>query len=106
VLSACDTGRGDLKRGQGVYGLRHALQVAGAQTVVSSLWKVDDDTTQTLMEGYYQNLLAGQGRTSALRDTMRALRRSRPHPYFWAPFIPLGLDSPLHLPSTGASVLP
>jgi CHAT domain-containing protein len=95
VLSACDTGRGDLKRGQGVYGLRHALQVAGAQTVVSSLWKVDDDTTQQLMEGYYQNLLAGQGRTSALRDTMRALRRSRPHPYFWAPFIALGLDSPL-----------
>jgi CHAT domain-containing protein/Tfp pilus assembly protein PilF len=95
VLSACDTGRGDVKLGQGVYGLRRALVVAGAETVVMSLWKVNDETTRALMEIYYQNLLAGQGRASALREAMRALRQSKPHPHYWAPFIALGRDAPL-----------
>jgi CHAT domain-containing protein/Tfp pilus assembly protein PilF len=95
VLSACETGRGDVKLGQGVYGLRRALVVAGAETLVTSLWKVNDDTTREFMEGYYRNLLAGQGRTAALRETMRALRQKQPHPYFWAPFIAIGRDSPL-----------
>jgi CHAT domain-containing protein len=97
VLSACDTGRGDVKVGQGVYGLRRAFLVAGAETVVMSLWKVDDETTSTLMETYYRNLLAGQGRATALREAMRSLRRTRPHPYSWAPFIAMGRDTPLRL---------
>ncbi|KFE66558.1 hypothetical protein DB31_1031 [Hyalangium minutum] len=95
VLSACDTGRGDVKLGQGVYGLRRALVVAGAETVVMSLWKVSDDTTQQLMEAYYRNLLAGQGRATALREAMRWLRATRPEPHSWAPFIVLGRDRPL-----------
>ncbi|HEX8822774.1 MAG TPA: CHAT domain-containing protein, partial [Archangium sp.] len=95
VLSACDTGRGDVKMGQGVYGLRRAFLVAGAETVVTSLWKVDDETTSALMEAYYRNLLAGQGRAAALREAMRALRRTQPHPHYWAPFIVLGQDAPL-----------
>jgi CHAT domain-containing protein/tetratricopeptide (TPR) repeat protein len=95
VLSACDTGRGGIKLGQGVYGLRRAFMVAGAETVVMSLWKVNDDTTQQLMEAYYRNLLAGQGRSAALREAMRWLRTLHPHPYHWAPFIVLGQDAPL-----------
>jgi CHAT domain-containing protein/Tfp pilus assembly protein PilF len=95
VLSACETGRGDVKLGQGVYGLRRALVVAGAETVVTSLWKVNDETTHELMEGYYRKLLAGEGRTSALRDAMRELRQKKPHPYYWAPFITIGQDAPL-----------
>ncbi|MFP2910961.1 CHAT domain-containing protein, partial [Pyxidicoccus sp. 3LFB2] len=95
VLSACDTGRGDVKLGQGVHGLRRALVVAGAETVVTSLWQVNDDTTRQLMEAYYQNLLAGQGRASALREAMLWLRATRPHPHHWAPFIVLGQDAPL-----------
>jgi len=95
VLSACDTGRGDVKLGQGVYGLRRALVVAGAETVVMSLWKVNDETTRTLMESFYRNLLDGQGRTAALRGAMQELRRKQPHPYYWAPFISLGRDAPL-----------
>jgi CHAT domain-containing protein len=95
VLSACDTGRGDVRLGQGVSGLRRALVVAGAETVVMSLWKVNDDSTRVLMETYYRNLLAGQGRASALREAMRSLRESRPHPHDWAPFIALGSDAPL-----------
>lgn len=97
VLSACDTGRGDVRLGQGVYGLRRALVAAGAETVVMSLWKVDDDTTHALMESYYRNLLDGQGRTAALRAAMQALRATQPHPSFWAPFISSGSDAPLDL---------
>ncbi|RKH47070.1 CHAT domain-containing protein, partial [Corallococcus llansteffanensis] len=97
VLSACDTGRGDVKLGQGVYGLRRAFLVAGAETVVMSLWKVNDETTSTLMEAYYRQLLAGQGRTAALREAMRELRRTLPHPYYWAPFIAMGREGPLRL---------
>jgi CHAT domain-containing protein len=95
VLSACDTGRGELKHGQGVYGLRRALVVAGAETLVVSLWKVNDETTRALMEGYYRNLLAGQGRAEALKGAMLSLRARYPHPHFWAPFIAIGRDTPL-----------
>ncbi|SEM94889.1 CHAT domain-containing protein [Stigmatella aurantiaca] len=95
VLSACDTGRGDVRLGQGVYGLRRAFIVAGAETVVMSLWKVNDDSTQQLMEAYYRNLLAGRGRATAMREAMRGLRATQPHPYHWAPFIVLGRDAPL-----------
>jgi CHAT domain-containing protein len=95
VLSACDTGRGDVKLGQGVYGLRRALVTAGAETVVMSLWKVNDETTRQLMEEYYRSLLKGQGRAAALRQAMLSLREKEPHPYAWAPFIALGRDAPL-----------
>jgi CHAT domain-containing protein len=95
VLSACDTGQGDVKLGQGVYGLRRALGVAGAQTVVMSLWKVNDETTRELMVDYYRRLLAGQGRVAALDEAMKALRGKQPHPYYWAPFIAIGVDAPL-----------
>ncbi|ATB41047.1 hypothetical protein CYFUS_006509 [Cystobacter fuscus] len=95
ILSACDTGRGEIHLGQGIYGLRSALVVAGAETVVMSLWSVNDNATSLLMDVYYRNLLAGQGRASALREAMRSLRASHPHPYYWAPFIALGSDAPL-----------
>ena len=95
VLSACDTGRGDVELGQGVYGLRRAFVVAGAETVVMSLWKVNDDTTRVLMESYYRHLRAGEGRSAALRNAMLTLRKAHAHPYYWAPFISLGRDTPL-----------
>jgi CHAT domain-containing protein/Tfp pilus assembly protein PilF len=95
ILSACDTGRGVVNLGQGVSGLRRSLVVAGAETLVMSMWKVDDNSTYELMETYYRNLLAGQGRASALREAMRSLRVSKPHPHYWAPFIALGSDAPL-----------
>ncbi|AKJ00725.1 tetratricopeptide repeat protein [Archangium gephyra] len=95
VLSACDTGRGDVTLGQGVYGLRRAFIVAGAETVVMSLWQVKDDTTSELMGAYYRNLLAGRGRALALREAMLSLRATRPHPHYWAPFIAVGRDTPL-----------
>ncbi|MFY0579004.1 CHAT domain-containing protein [Cystobacter fuscus] len=108
VLSACDTGRGEVHLGQGIYGLRRALVVAGAETVVMSLWSVNDGTTRLLMDAYYRNLLQGQGRASALREAMRSLRASHPHPFYWAPFIALGSDAPCgpSLPPSRASQRP
>jgi CHAT domain-containing protein/tetratricopeptide (TPR) repeat protein len=105
VLSACETGRGEVKRGQGVYGLRRALVTAGAETVVMSLWKVNDETTRQLMEEYYRNLLKGQGRAGALRNAMLWMRQKQPHPYAWAPFIALGSDAALR-PLTPLPVQP
>ena len=67
VLSACDTGRGDIANGEGVYGLRRAFTLAGAEAQVLSLWQVDDYGTQSLMTQYYQALLQDQGRAAALR---------------------------------------
>ncbi|MEI9938446.1 MAG: CHAT domain-containing protein [Pseudomonadota bacterium] len=90
VLSACDTGRGDIHVGQGVYGLRRAFMLAGAHTVVTSLWKVDDAATRELMSLYYQALLHGEGKADAMRNAAVTLRKEHPHPYFWAPFIVSG----------------
>ncbi len=80
--------------------------MAGAQTLVTSLWKVDDETTHQLMESYYHNLMAGQGRATALRSAMRTLRQKNPHPYYWAPFIAIGQDTPLQGLLTHAESLP
>jgi CHAT domain-containing protein/tetratricopeptide (TPR) repeat protein len=75
VLSACETGVGDVHFGEGVFGLRRAFVVAGARTLVMSLWKVPDLATAFLMERFYDNLLArGLDRDLALRDAQRATR--------------------------------
>lgn len=96
VLSACETGRGDVSNlGQGVYGLRRAVMVAGAQTLLTSLWKVDDKATRDLMTRYYKNLLGGSGRAEAMRAAAQYVRKKRPHPYYWAPFIAIGRSAPL-----------
>ncbi|XFA72160.1 CHAT domain-containing protein [Thermosynechococcaceae cyanobacterium Okahandja] len=92
VMSACDTGRGDILNGEGVYGLRRAFTLAGARTQVSSLWKVDDTTTQQLMVTFYQKLAAGKGRSEALRQAQLALMQdgNKQIPYFWAAFVTSG----------------
>jgi CHAT domain-containing protein/lipopolysaccharide biosynthesis regulator YciM len=95
VLSACDTGRGDIKLGQGVFGLRRALMVAGAESVVTSLWKVDDDATRDLMTRFYGSLREGTGRADALRRAALEVRKTRPHPYYWAPFVAIGHPGPV-----------
>ncbi len=92
VLSACETGVGDVQNGEGVYGLRRAFVLAGAETQVASLWKVADTATKDLMLDYYERLLKGEGRSAALRDAQRTMINSqeRSHPYFWAAFVPIG----------------
>ena len=97
VLSACDTGLGDVANGEGVYGLRRAFVMAGAESQLISLWKVSDAGTAALMTDYYQRLLAKQGRSDALRQTQLAFLRSDQyqHPYYWAAFIAAGDWRPL-----------
>jgi CHAT domain-containing protein len=93
VLSACDTGVGEVKQGDGVYGLRRALVLAGAESQMMSLWPVSDRSTRDLMIGYYQGLQQGQGRSEALRQVQLQMLRDRArrhHPYYWASFIQSG----------------
>jgi CHAT domain-containing protein/tetratricopeptide (TPR) repeat protein len=92
TLSACDTGVGEVRNGEGVYGLRRAFFIAGAETVVMSLWPVSDSVTRELMTSYYRGLKAGLGRGDALRQAQLAMlhRNGREHPFYWASFIQVG----------------
>ena len=97
VLSACDTGNGDISTGEGVYGLRRSLVIAGSESQLISLWKVSDSATKDLMIAYYQRLKKGEGRSEALRQTQLAMLKStnQNHPFYWASFIPSGDSSPM-----------
>jgi CHAT domain-containing protein len=92
TLSACDTGIGEVRSGEGVYGLRRAFVLAGAETLVMSLWPVSDYVTREMMTGYYRGLQTGLGRGDALRRTQLAMlaRPNRRHPFHWASFIQAG----------------
>jgi len=92
TLSACDTGIGEVKNGEGVYGLRRAFMSAGTETLVMSLWPVSDYVTRELMSGYYQGLRQGLGRGEALRQVQLGMlkRQNRQHPFYWASFIQSG----------------
>ena len=90
VISACESGKGDIQAGEGVYGLKRAIAVAGARSSLLSLWKVDDAATAAFMQSFYEKLKTGQGRADALATTQREFRNhSIPgwrHPYVWAAF--------------------
>jgi CHAT domain-containing protein len=87
VLSACETGLGDVRAGEGVFGLRRTFQLAGAAAVVMSLWKVADDPTRDLMEAFYRHLLVGTPRAEALRQTQLQTRSRYPDPRDWGALI-------------------
>lgn len=92
VLSACDTGLGEVRNGEGVYGLRRAFVLAGTESLVMSLWSVSDYVTRELMTSYYKNLKHGLGRGEALRQVQLSMikREQRQHPFYWASFIQSG----------------
>jgi CHAT domain-containing protein/Tfp pilus assembly protein PilF len=92
TLSACDTGVGETHNHEGVYGLRRAFVLAGAETLVMSLWPVSDAIARDTMVGYYTRLRAGLGRGEALRQAKLAILRHpyRRHPHYWAGFIQSG----------------
>lgn len=100
VLSACETGIGLVRSGQGVHGLRHAFLIAGTETLVTSLWRVDDNATGMLMHRYYEKLLDPKkpgDRLGAMVEAMQDLRNSSDysHPFYWAPFLVIGQSGPL-----------
>jgi CHAT domain-containing protein len=102
VLSACDTGLGRFREGEGIVGLTRAFLYAGAASTVSSLWEVEDQSTGLLMEEFYRRLKKGESKAEALRQAkleliqskveLKALgmRESLAAPFYWAPFILVG----------------
>jgi MYXO-CTERM domain-containing protein len=97
VLSACETGLGEASTGEGVYGMRRALTMAGAESQVMSLWKVDTGGTRELMEAYYRRLADGAGRSEAMRAVQLAMLADpkTASPNLWAGFIVSGEWRPL-----------
>lgn len=91
VLSACNTGSGNISRAEGVMSLGRAFLAAGSSSVTVSLWQVSDESTATLMERYYRGVLAGKPKNVALAEARQSLFSGRyKDPYFWAPFILIG----------------
>jgi CHAT domain-containing protein len=102
VLSACETARGKLSRGEGIVGLTSAFLFAGSRSVIASLWNVSDESTSLFMKSFYASLKSGRSKADALREArLQTMRRqiksavtgeqeSLASPYFWAPFVLIG----------------
>ena len=86
VLSACETGLGDIKSGEGVYGLQRAFKMAGVNTIIMSLWKVPDKQTSELMVKFYEYYLQGYTKQKALSLSQMHIKKKYPQPYYWAAF--------------------
>lgn len=92
VLSACETGLGEVQAGEGVYGLQRAFLVAGARTIIMSLFKVSDDATQQLMIKFYRKWIETGDKRQAFIDAKKEIRNEYRDPIYWGPFVMIGLD--------------
>jgi CHAT domain-containing protein len=102
VLSGSKTGLGDISVGEGIYGLRRAFVIAGAESQLISLWNVSDQATKDLMVAYYGRLIKGEGRSEALRQIQLEMLKSEnyQHPFYWASFIISGDWTPMEFSSS------
>lgn len=101
VLSACETGLGKLRKGEGLIGISRAFLFAGTPSLVVSLWSVDDESTAQIMEHFYENLKKGLRKNEALRraklDYLKFANSLGRDPYYWAPFVLLGSSDPVRM---------
>ena len=94
VLSACETGIGELKQGEGIVSLARGFFYAGAKSIITTLWKVSDKSSAEIMEHFYKNIKKGMSKDEALQQAKLKYMKSNPnnlnHPFFWAAYIPIG----------------
>ena len=90
ILSACETGVGEIDNGEGVYGLQRSFQQAGSRYVLVSLWKVDDEATGLLMTKFYEMQLDGVPYSEAFSKARIAVKAKYPEPYYWGAFVLIG----------------
>lgn len=86
VLSACETGRGEIQQGEGVFGLQRSFLVAGADAIIMSLFQVSDEVTQELMAEFYNNWMNGQDKRTAFHNAQLSIRSTHPQPIYWGAF--------------------
>jgi len=96
VLSACQTGRGRLESGEGLLGLPRIFFYAGAKSVISTLWPINDKSTSILMHSIYEHLSKGESKSQAIRSAkIKMLNSKYAHPFYWAAFVLNGDSGPL-----------
>ena len=95
VLSACETGLGEIHEGEGVYGLRRSFQEAGVKNVINSFWEVSDAGTQLLMTKFYDKLLAGMPAREAMREARLEMLDDVQWsaPFYWSAFVMVGRNT-------------
>ena len=102
VLSACETGIGELKKGEGIISLASGFSAAGAKSIITTLWSINDVKTKELMIDFYDHILDGKSKDNALRDAKLdfiSQNKNKAHPFYWSAFIPIGDMDPIEVDS-------